>query len=74
MSDEMISQAQSMVYSFAKTGNPNNDLISEWKAYNDNTKYNMVITTDGEWKCQSNYRSDVIDYLRQLKPYGVSDN
>ncbi len=74
MSDDLIAQAQSMVYSFAKTGNPNNDLISEWKAYDDNTKYNMVITADGEWKCQSNYRSDVIDYLRQLKPYGVSDN
>lgn len=74
MSDDLIAQAQSMVYSFAKTGNPNNDLISEWKAYDDNTKYNMVITADGEWKCHSNYRSDVIDYLRQLKPYGVSDN
>ena len=42
MSDDLIAQAQSMVYSFAKTGNPNNDLISEWKAYDDNTKYNMV--------------------------------
>lgn len=74
MSDDLIAQAQSMVYSFAKTGDPNNDLISEWKTYNDSTKYNMVITADGEWKCQSNYRGDIIDYLRQLKPYGVSDN
>ena len=73
MSDDLIAQAQSMVYYFAKTGNPNNDLISEWTPYNDDTKYNMVITPDGEWKCQSDYRSDVINYLRQLKPYGTED-
>ncbi len=71
MSDDLIAQAQAAVYAFAKTGDPNNDLLSKWTPYNENTKYNMVITPDAEWKCQSDYRSDVINYMRQLKPYGV---
>ena len=73
MSDDLIAQAQSMVYWFAKTGDPNNDLISQWEPYNADTKYNMVITPDAQWNCQSDYRSDVINYLRQLKPYGTTD-
>lgn len=73
MSEDLIAQAQSMVYYFAKTGDPNNDLISEWTPYNTDTKYNMVISSDATWKCQSDYRSDVINYMRQLKPYGVNN-
>lgn len=73
MSDDLIAQAQAMLYSFAKTGNPNNDLISEWKPYRAETKYNMVITPDSKWNCESDYRADVINYMRQLKPYGVEN-
>ena len=73
MSDDMIAQAQAMLYSFAKTGDPNNDLISEWKPYNVETKYNMVVAPDSKWHCESDYRADVINYMRQLKPYGVAE-
>lgn len=73
MSDEMIAQAQSMVYYFAKTGNPNNDLITQWAPYKEDSRYSMVITPEAQWKCIQDYRIDVINYLRQLKPYGSEE-
>ena len=73
MSDEMISKAQSMVYHFAKTGNPNNDLIPKWTPYDEEHKYNMIINSTGKWSCKSDYRGDIIDYMRQLTPYGTEN-
>jgi para-nitrobenzyl esterase len=71
MSDTMIAQAREMVYSFAKTGDPSNDLIGQWTPFGDSEKTTMLIGQDGSWSCVSEYRQDVMDYMSQLQPYGV---
>ncbi len=71
MSDDLIAQMQSAIYNFASTGDPNNDLISNWKAFTADKKDIMVVDADGKWKCNSDYNSESIDKLREIKPYGV---
>ncbi|MCO7121541.1 carboxylesterase family protein [Ihubacter massiliensis] len=71
MSDDMIAQAREMLYSFAKIGNPSNDLIGEWKPFDNDQMYSMVITKDAKWDCKANYRRDIIDYMKKLTPYGM---
>lgn len=63
-------QMQRAVYYFAKTGNPNNELIPEWEAYNGDTKATMIIGPDAKWHCENDYRSESINVLRQVIPYG----
>lgn len=70
MSDDVIKQTQTALYNFAKTGDPNGEGVAEWTPYNTDTKCTMVIKADGSWSCESNYRSNVYDLLRQLRPYG----
>ena len=72
MPDELITMTQTALYNFAKTGDPNGDGVTEWKAYNSDTKYTMVVKADTSWSCESNYRSDVYDLLRTIRPYGES--
>lgn len=70
MSDELIKKIQTAMYNFMKTGDPNGEGVSEWTPYNSDTKCTMVIKADESWKCESNYRSDVYDLLRAIRPYG----
>lgn len=70
MSTELISKMQSAIYNFAKVGNPNNENIPEWKAFNDETKATMVIGADENWHCEKNYRGDIMDLLSVVRPYG----
>ncbi len=71
MSDDMIAKAREMVYHFALSGNPNNDLVSGWLPYDTDTRNSMLIGADGTWKNITGYRSDVMEYMEQLSPYGV---
>ncbi len=45
---QLSQQAVAAWYSFAKTGNPNNSLIPEWKPYDTQTRMTMII--DEQWK------------------------
>ena len=67
---ELVTKMQSAVYNFAKTGNPNNENIPEWKAYNENSQATMVIGLDTKWNCEKNYRGDLMDILKKVRPYG----
>jgi len=73
MSDNMIENMQTAIYNFAKTGDPNGDGVAEWTPYNSDTKCTMVMKSDESWVCESNYRSEVYDLLRTIRPYGESD-
>lgn len=70
MPDELIKQTQTAIYNFMKTGNPNGEGVAEWTPYNSDTKCTMVVKPDQSWSCESNYRSDVYDLLRTVRPYG----
>ena len=67
---DLVTKMQSAVYNFAKTGNPNNENIPEWKAYNENSQATMVIGLDTKWSCEKNYRGDLMDILKKVRPYG----
>lgn len=54
-------------YAFAKTGNPCNDMIPEWKSYDSSDRYMMVITDD--WKCMKDNRSEDTELLNTIAPY-----
>ena len=66
---ELRKEAEAVWYNFAKTGNPNNSLISKWDAFSNNTKQTMVIKPDASWKCESNYRADAMKILSEIRPY-----
>ena len=65
-----MEKTQSVYYNFAKTGDPNNDLVSGWKPYDTESKSIMVIKPDAEWECISDYRGDYFDVLSPMRPYG----
>lgn len=67
---DLVTKMQSAVYNFAKTGNPNNDNIPEWKAFNTESEASMVIGLDTKWHCEDHYRKDLMDILKKVRPYG----
>lgn len=64
----LVDQTQAAYYNFAKTGNPNNKLIPEWKPYNTDTRYTMVISGDDEWQLESDIRSEDRIILNKIRP------
>lgn len=70
MPDGLIQKTQAAMYNFMKTGNPNGEGVAEWTPYNSDTKCTMVVKPDESWSCESDYRSDVYDLLRTIRPYG----
>ena len=44
--EELLKATQLTWYSFAKEGNPNNNLIGEWNTYNTKTRETKVIGAD----------------------------
>jgi para-nitrobenzyl esterase len=71
MSDELIQKTQMAWYSFAKTGDPNNEYLdTEWKPFSENNKNTMVITEDEKYSCEKNYLEDEMNVLSRLRPYG----
>lgn len=56
-------------YSFAKTGNPNNDLIPYWPTYNGDTKPQMYMSLD--WKVKNGYAIDGLETLMHIDPRPV---
>ena len=71
MSDDMIAKAREMVYHFALSGNPNNDLVSGWLPYDTETRNSMLIGAGGSWKNVTEYRSEAMEYMSELTPFGV---
>ena len=71
MSDDMIAKAREMVYHFALSGNPNNELVSGWLPYDTETRSSMLIGADGSWKNVTEYRSEAMEYMSELTPFGV---
>lgn len=70
MPDDLIKMTQTAMYNFMKTGDPNGEGVAEWIPYNEETRYTMVVKPDGTWECESDYRGDVYDLLRTIRPYG----
>ncbi|HVY04300.1 MAG TPA: carboxylesterase family protein, partial [Caulobacterales bacterium] len=57
----MADRLASAWVAFAKTGNPNNDAIPNWPAYDANARATMVF--DKNTRVESNYRGDQIQML-----------
>lgn len=68
--EKLVQQTQLMWYYFAKTGNPNNETISEWTPYTEEVPSTMVITPEGKWECRDNYRQEAMDVLSVMRPFG----
>lgn len=66
--EELIESTQLTWYSFAKTGDPNNDLISEWKTYNTDTRETMNIGADASWKLVQDPRAEDRKILDKIRP------
>lgn len=58
-------QAALTWYSFAKTGNPNNDLIPEWPKYNSETRPAMFIKPD--WEVKNDWIIEDLDQLMSIE-------
>lgn len=48
--ENLEAMTMSAWYNFAKTGDPNNDMIPEWKTYDSKDRYTMVM--DAEWSLE----------------------
>lgn len=66
--DELIKATQLTWYSFAKNGNPNNEMISEWKPYDRTARSTMVIGKDCSWTAVNDPRSEDRKILERLRP------
>ena len=56
-------------YAFAKTGNPNNDLIPYWPPYDPETRPSMNISLD--WKVRNDWVIEDLDILMEIEPTPV---
>ncbi len=66
--DELVASTQLTWFSFAKNGNPNNELITQWDKYDTESRQTMVIGTDASWNQQSDPRSEDRKILDQIRP------
>ncbi|MGD9159338.1 MAG: carboxylesterase family protein [Desulfobacteraceae bacterium] len=74
LSWKLVEQTQAAWYNFARTGNPNNPLIPEWKTFSADDRETMVIRPDATWKCEKDYRAAAMKILSVLRPYGENPN
>lgn len=63
---DLMDFARESWYAFAKTGDPNNDLIPEWKAYDSENRYMMIM--DDEWECTTDNRAEDTELLNTIAP------
>lgn len=66
---ELIAQMQKTWYTFAKTGDPNNDLIPEWKPYTQEEPNVMNMGAD-KWECVDDFLKDDFEILSAIRPLG----
>lgn len=52
--EDLSPMMQSAFYAFVKSGDPNNDMIPEWKTYNNSERYTMVM--DEQWTLEKDPR------------------
>ena len=63
---DLVKQMQATWYAFAKTGNPNNDLIPTWSSYKPETRDTMAI--DENWELVQNANQELFDVVEELVP------
>lgn len=63
--EKLSKQAVLAWYNFAKTGDPNNELIPEWKPFSEEEKNTMLI--DGEWVLKDRPAIEDVDMLYDMK-------
>lgn len=63
---DLMDFARESWYAFAKTGDPNNDLIPEWKAYDSENRYMMIM--DDKWECTTDNRAEDTELLNTIAP------
>ena len=63
----LIKQVQAAWYAFAKTGNPNNDLIPEWKPHTAEDR-NVMLINDEEWKLAPDHQGHDLALLEDIQP------
>ena len=56
--EDLLKTTQTTFYTFAKNGNPDNDLITTWKPYDTTDRETMVIGEDTSWELVSDPRSE----------------
>ena len=66
MPTELMQKSQATWYAFALTGNPNNELIPTWEAYNSTSRLTMLM--DEEWEIVSDPRAQDRIVLDQVQP------
>ena len=55
---DLLKTTQTTFYTFAKNGDPNNDLISTWEKYDSSSRETMIIGEDTSWELVSDPRSE----------------
>lgn len=66
--EELVQSTETTWYSFAKNGDPNNDLIGDWSKYDTTDRETMIIGTDGSWEQQKDPRSEDRQVLDKIRP------
>ena len=64
----LIQQAMRTWYNFAKTGDPNNEYIPEWKPYDTESRYTM--TVNPEWRLEKDPFKEARETFAEARPYG----
>lgn len=71
-SKKLVEQMQTAWTSFAKTGNPNNDLIPTWKNYSADDRETMQIN-DKAWTCHKDFNTQNLNALRPVYESSMLD-
>ena len=68
--EKLSPMTQATWYAFAKTGDPNNEMIPTWEKYNTDTMSTMVM--DAKWSLQNDPREDRA-ILEAIRPIGEEE-
>ena len=69
----LVRDWQASIYSFAKTGNPNNEYVDTWVPFGGDEHNEQVIGSDGTFSNVPNFKAAEFEIMKEMKLNGVKN-
>ena len=65
--ENLLRDWQASIYSFAKTGNPNNEYVDSWMSFGGDEHNTMIIGTDGRLRNESHFKAAEFEIMSEMQ-------
>lgn len=71
--ENLVRDWQASIYSFAKTGDPNNEYVDTWVPFGKDEHNEQIIGSDGTFRNEPEFKADAFAIMQEVKMNGVKN-